>query len=172
MVALVCLVDTVWRAMTSSWDHVSMTTEQIASTPRQPGGAMVAVISESPGGPRHLLLHRAEDAPGVGGDWAWGSPSGCLEPGEDIATCAARELFEETGIRGEPQPVATEDISWALFFLHVPWGTAVRLDAKEHNDFTWVTFEEACGLCRPEPAVEGFRIAVEAARRSATADER
>lgn len=27
---------------------------------REPGGAMVAVISDSPEGPRHLLLHNAE----------------------------------------------------------------------------------------------------------------
>ncbi|GAA4995425.1 hypothetical protein GCM10023317_24590 [Actinopolymorpha pittospori] len=127
---------------------------------------MVAVISQSPDGPRYLLLHSAEYVPGKAGDWEWGPPSGCIEPDEDIATCATRELFEETGIRGEPQPVATEDIGWALFFLNVPWGTAVRLDAAEHNDFAWVTFEDACRMCRPERVAEGFRIAVEAARMS------
>ena len=128
-----------------------------------PTGAMVAVISQSPDGPRHLLLHRADKAPGEGGDWAWGSPSGERDPGEDVAACAARELFEETGIRGEPHPVVTADIGWALFFLEVPWETAVRLDDAEHNGYTWATFDEAYDMCRPRVVADGFRIAVEAA---------
>lgn len=123
---------------------------------------MVAVISQAPDGPRFLLLHNAECAPGEEGDWAWGSPSGCLEPDEDVATCAARELFEETGIRVEPRPVATEGVRWAIFYLEVPWRTEVRLDPNEHNDFMWATFDDACRLCRPERATENFRIAVRA----------
>ena len=132
-------------------------------SPRMPGGAMVAVISESPDGPRYLLVHRAEHAPGDDGDWAWGPPSGCLEPDEEIAACAARELFEETGIRGDPRPVVTHDIGWAIFLLEVPWGTQVRLDDAEHNDFAWATFDEACRLCRPNRVLEGFSMAVKAA---------
>lgn len=125
----------------------------------QPGGAMVAVISESPDGARYLLLHSAE---GAVGDWEWGSPSGCLEPGEDIAACAARELFEETGIRATPEPVVTRDIGWAVFFLEVPWGTPVVLSAAEHDDFAWVEVDEAYRLCRPERQAASFRIAVAA----------
>ena len=125
----------------------------------QPDGAMVAVISESPEGPRHLLLHSAE---GAVGDWGWGSPSGCLEPGEDIAACAARELFEETGIRATPEPVVTRDIGWAVYVLEVPWGTPVVLSPAEHDDFVWVDVDEAHRRCRPERQAASFRIAVQA----------
>lgn len=33
-------------------------------------------------------------------------PGGLLEPGEDPASCATRELFEETGLRAVSEPVA------------------------------------------------------------------
>ncbi|WP_152362232.1 NUDIX domain-containing protein [Microlunatus speluncae] len=137
---------------------------------RKPGGAMAAVISESPEGLRYLLLHNADYLPGQpDGDWSWGPPSGCREPFDaDIAACAARELFEETGISGEPVPVITEDIDWAIFYLRVPWGTAVRLDPAEHNDYAWCTVEEATRRCRPERLAESFRHAVAATRQSPT----
>lgn len=71
----------------------------------EPSGAMVAVFSESPEGMRYLLLHNSEKQIGKTGDWLWGCPSGCREAGEDIGTCAARELWEETGIRADPTPL-------------------------------------------------------------------
>jgi 8-oxo-dGTP pyrophosphatase MutT (NUDIX family) len=79
-----------------------MTEGHVTSDRVSPMGAMVAVISHAPDGPRYLLLHRVEFH--ENGDWEWGSPSGAREPGEDMAVCAARELYEETGIRGEPHP--------------------------------------------------------------------
>ncbi|BAL92240.1 putative NUDIX hydrolase [Actinoplanes missouriensis 431] len=55
---------------------------------------------------RVLLLHGGDPArPGL--HW-WFTPGGGLEPGETVAEAAARELFEETGLRaaagdlGEP----------------------------------------------------------------------
>ncbi len=135
---------------------------------RQPGGAMAAVISESPEGLRFLLLHNAEQPPEQpDGDWSWGPPSGCREPFDaDIAACAVRELFEETGIRGEPQPVITEDIDWAIFYLRVPWSTAVQLDPAEHDDFAWVDAEEVTRRCRPERLAQSVRILLEAVEQS------
>lgn len=129
---------------------------------QQPSGAMVAVFSESPEGRRYLLLHNAEYAAREAGDWAWGPPSGCRESGEDIATCAARELFEETGIRGEPVPVVTAHIAWAVFILKVPRGISVELSTQEHNDFAWVTLEDAHTMCRPERLAVSLRTAAEA----------
>ncbi|GAB3750285.1 NUDIX domain-containing protein [Microlunatus parietis] len=127
---------------------------------RNPAGAMVAVISDSPNGPRYLLLHNAETTDE--GDWAWGSPSGCLEPGETIAECAARELFEETGIRAEPLPVITDDVDWAVFRLRIPWGTPVSLNPLEHKGFEWVTLATARQRCRPERQRLSFESAVAA----------
>jgi 8-oxo-dGTP pyrophosphatase MutT (NUDIX family) len=128
----------------------------------QPNGAMVAVFSQSPEGRRYLLLHNVDYALEQTGDWAWGSPSGCLEPDEDIAACAARELFEETGIRATPVPVVTADIDWAVFFLEVPWGTRVKLSPTEHNDFAWVPIDDALAMCRPERLAASLRRATDA----------
>lgn len=128
----------------------------------KPNGAMVAVFSQSPEGRRYLLLHNVDYAPGQTGDWAWGSPSGCVEPEEDISACAARELLEETGIRATPVPVVTESIGWAVFFLEVPWGTRVELSPTEHNDFAWVTLDDAFTMCQPEQLAASLRTAVAA----------
>jgi len=46
-----------------------------------------------------LLLHRSLFGESFDGDWAWTTPGGAREPGEAPATTAARELFEETGLR-------------------------------------------------------------------------
>lgn len=123
---------------------------------------MVAVFSESLEGRRYLLLHNTEYAAREAGDWAWGPPSGCREAGEEIATCASRELFEETGIRAEPVPVVTENVTWAVFILQVPTGISVELSPEEHNDFAWVPLEDAHMMCRPERLAVSLRTAVDA----------
>lgn len=125
---------------------------------------MVAVYSESGTGRRFLLLHNVKKQLDEAGDWAWGSPSGCREPGEDIATTAARELWEETGIRAEPVPVVTSDINWAVFHLEVPWGTPIRLAPDEHNAYEWCTLDEATVRIQPERQALSFRLAVAALR--------
>lgn len=123
---------------------------------------MVAVYSESPVGRRYLLLHNADKQIGEAGDWVWGCPSGCRDPGEDIGTCAARELWEETGIRADPTPVVTRDIGWAVFRLQVPWDTPVRLTPDEHNAFGWFALDESSERLLPELQANSFRLAVEA----------
>ncbi|WP_433826928.1 NUDIX hydrolase [Actinoplanes sp. CA-015351] len=49
---------------------------------------------------RALLLHGGDPAR-PGKRW-WFTPGGGLEPGETVAEAAARELFEETGLRVRP----------------------------------------------------------------------
>jgi 8-oxo-dGTP pyrophosphatase MutT (NUDIX family) len=53
----------------------------------------------------YLVLHRAHYGPDFAGAWAWGPPSGTRQPDEDVDQCAAREVFEETGLRLTLQPV-------------------------------------------------------------------
>ena len=51
-----------------------------------------------------ILLVRRANPPDAG---RWGFPGGKIEAGEPIETAAVRELFEETGIRGQARRVFT-----------------------------------------------------------------
>ena len=56
----------------------------------------IALFADGRDGPQILLIRRAE-APFEG---CWALPGGFVEIDEDLDTAAARELAEETGIRG------------------------------------------------------------------------
>jgi 8-oxo-dGTP diphosphatase len=56
----------------------------------------IAIFNSGDGGLKLLLIQRK--SPPFQGDWAL--PGGFLEPDEDLDSCAARELTEETGISG------------------------------------------------------------------------
>lgn len=127
-----------------------------------PAGAVVVVYDQTPEGRRYLLLHNSEKQPDETGDWVWGCPSGCREAGEDVGTCAARELWEETGIRADPTPVVTQDIGWAVFRLQVACGTPVRLAPDEHNAFGWFALDDSIQRLRPELQAASFQLAVAA----------
>ncbi|UFU08248.1 NUDIX domain-containing protein [Ruania halotolerans] len=130
----------------------------MASSATTPGGAMVAVFSDSPAGRRFLLLHNSEFPVGEAGDWAWGFPSGCREPGECIDATAARELDEETGISGDLTPVRTHDVAWAIYYLQVPWGTSINLAPGEHNAYEWVDRDDALSRLKPEMLGDSFQL--------------
>ncbi|MGH3168336.1 MAG: NUDIX hydrolase, partial [Trebonia sp.] len=109
----------------TTWDGEPVSRER-------PYGAMVVVASRAPEGWRYVLLHRVHAAE-RDGDWAWTPPSGARRPGEELAACAARELREETGLHGFPQPVVTDGADWAVFVLEIPWGTVAKADGTEHD---------------------------------------
>ena len=52
-----------------------------------------------------LLLHRSAFGESFAGDWAWTTPGGARQADERAAVTAARELFEETGLRLRCIPV-------------------------------------------------------------------
>jgi 8-oxo-dGTP pyrophosphatase MutT (NUDIX family) len=56
---------------------------------------------------RFLLLY-SHWSPGSGLEPRWVSPGGGIEPAEPIQPAAARELFEETGLKIEPGQLAQE----------------------------------------------------------------
>ena len=51
----------------------------------------------------------------------WAPPSGGLEPGETVAECAAREVFEETGVRVTPMRIIAV-LSGRDYFITYPNG--------------------------------------------------
>ena len=63
---------------------------------------------------RVLLVHAVD--PSRPDEPYWMTPGGGLDPGEDAATAAARELYEETGLRVEPErlgvPVRQETVDF------------------------------------------------------------
>lgn len=115
-------------------------------------------------GPEFLVLLRSPDRGGY-----WNLVAGGVEPGEDAAEAAARELAEETGLVAPLSPLGLE------LSYEKPWGR-VRLDAfvaeapvgwepaldGEHVEHRWCGLEGALELLAyPEP-----REAVAAAART------
>lgn len=64
---------------------------------RHPGAAAVLPVLSAPadGDPQVLLIHQYRYA---ADGLVWEVPAGRLDPGEDPAGCAGRELLEETGV--------------------------------------------------------------------------
>ena len=116
----------------------------------------IVVVCRSDGVDRQYLVLRAAGAEGEG-DWVWRPPSGSIEPGESEHECAVRELFEETGLRGELR--AVDDMQYPTFFLEVPANATVRL-SHEHQEHQWVTAEELVPRCRPAEVSDGLAAAL------------
>lgn len=129
---------------TTTWDGAP-----IAADP--PFGAMVVAIR----GDKVLVLRRA--AALGDGDWAWTPPSGARRPGEDIESCAARELFEETGLSNLELRLVVDD-DWHVFRVDVPGNVEIQLD-DEHADYRWVSPREAITMCRPQIVADGLERA-------------
>lgn len=142
-------------------------TEEIGRTwdgkpisPTPPTGAMIIVFRRGGAGIEYLLLHRAHHGPQYEGPWAWGPPSGARYPGEDIDGCAARELFEETGITAVPRAVEGISGNWPVYVYQAPAETGVHLSA-EHDKYCWLPFEEALALIKPEIVGDSFSATVQ-----------
>jgi len=72
---------------------------------RHPGAAVILPLLERDG--EMLIVFERVERFAVGRT-LWELPAGTLDPGEDPATCAARELEEETGYRASAlEPIAT-----------------------------------------------------------------
>ena len=123
---------------------------------KRPESVLVVVCTR---GGKVLLLRRA-DAPTF-----WQSITGSMEWGdEQPRETAARELFEETGIRVAPAqltdwqltqryeifpqfrsryaPDVTENIEH-FFSIELPDEVPVAVSPGEHLEFAWVSFDEA-----------------------------
>jgi lipoyl(octanoyl) transferase len=105
---------------------------------------------------RVLLLHRKPER----GNF-WQPITGSIEDGESPLDTARREIFEETGNRGEPTPLDLEQsfmiesqylaarlpapiiASEIGFAAALPSSATIHMDADEHDEFGWFTFGQA-----------------------------
>jgi 8-oxo-dGTP diphosphatase len=117
-----------------------------------------------------LLLHRSLFGESFDGDWAWTTPGGAREPGEPAATTAARELFEETGLRltcvpvrstvAEAQPAIDVDV----FTAEADADLVVQL-SDEHDRYEWVRPDDL-DRCQPAWVHEMYLEVLELANRA------
>lgn len=122
------------------------------SSPHLSAGAVV--FRREGAEPRYLLLRAFRN---------WDFPKGLVEPGEEPFAAARREIFEETGIRNllfpwkeefrQTAPYGRGKI--ARYYLAEARGDKVVLGINpeigkpEHQEFRWVSAEEARRLLPP-----------------------
>ena len=90
-----------------------------------------------------VLLHRSVFGGSFVGDWAWRTPGGARESDELPAVTAARELFEETGLRLHCVPMRSDvaaaqpEIDVDVFAAEADADQLVHL-SDEHDRYEWV----------------------------------
>lgn len=105
-------------------------------------------------GDRVLFLRRG---PGVFLAGRWELPGGTVEPGEPFEVTAVREVAEETGLQvritGELARDSWPDVAGRAMEIHAFVYTVkedgagvVVLNPEEHDDFAWLTPQEAGAL--------------------------
>ena len=130
---------------------------------------VVVPVRRGPGGPEVLLLERTPERGGF-----WQPVTGKLEPGEETAAAAARELGEETRLAGpvrpldyrhcfafgdDPRPRVFEETAYVA---EVTSDVAVQLCPAEHRRFEWVAVAEALGRVPHAGLREAIRRAARA----------
>ena len=114
-------------------------------TPWRPGEYGLVVCVWVYDGLGHILLTRR--APGKSFAGTWENSGGAAQVGETSRQAVARELFEETGIRADPEEfeLLESDKDRNLFFDHyclkrrVPL-KEIRLQPGETDNVMWATF--------------------------------
>jgi 8-oxo-dGTP pyrophosphatase MutT (NUDIX family) len=114
----------------------------------EPVGVAVDVWRKSGSSLQFLVLHRALWGPEFEGDWAWSTPGGGLEHGEDPQSGASRELREETGLLLDLFESDCGPPTTVVFTAESPADAVIVLSA-EHDRFDWLTPGEARVRCLP-----------------------
>jgi 8-oxo-dGTP pyrophosphatase MutT (NUDIX family) len=112
---------------------------------RVPAAAIVAVVDEQQ---RVLMMRRHRF---IIGRWVWELPGGYLDPDEDPAVCAAREVEEETGWQpGHLVPlltfqpmVGTIDQPNLLYLARGATATGAAPDINEAHTVGWIPLDDA-----------------------------
>jgi len=130
------------------------------SMPARPIRAAGAVVFRRTDGGVRLLVLRAYAK--------WDFPKGLLEPGEDQLSAAKREVAEETGLDDLDYPFG--DDAWketlpyaggkiARYYLaeteeaEIELPVSAELGRPEHDEWRWVSFDEAEDLLPPRLAI-------------------
>ncbi len=111
---------------------------------RVPAAAIVAVVDDAE---RVLMMHRHRF---IIDRWVWELPGGYLDPDEDPAVCAAREVEEETGWRPRSirqlltfQPmVGTIDQPNLVYLAAGADHTGAAPDINEADQVGWIPLAE------------------------------
>jgi 8-oxo-dGTP pyrophosphatase MutT (NUDIX family) len=125
------------------------------NAPRRAAGAVI--FRRSDRGVRLLVLRAYRN---------WDFPKGMLEPGEDALAAARREVEEETGLAGLGYPFGDEfketlpysGNKVARYYLaetdaeKIVLPVSPELGRPEHDEYRWVSFDEAEDLLPPRLA--------------------
>ncbi|MFI6075441.1 NUDIX hydrolase [Actinoplanes sp. NPDC051343] len=127
--------------------------------PRYVVGAVTIVRDSEASDPGRLLLLRQPAGPG------WGLPAGLLKHRERPAAGAARELFEESGIRLDPEDLSpgvpnaivhTVGVVDTIWFAEVPASTTpLKVDGGEVLEAAWFPIDELPRLAYGTAALLG-----------------
>jgi ADP-ribose pyrophosphatase len=127
-----------------------------------PGASAVAAVDETE---RVTLIRQYRHA---AGGWLWELPAGVLDPGEEPAACAARELREETGLTAEdirPLGAIFTTPGFCDERIHLFLAQRLREAAHAHGadeviaEIRRVPVRDALGMVRRGEIVDGKTVA-------------
>jgi 8-oxo-dGTP diphosphatase len=122
----------------------------VTKPPNHQFSVLAGAATVNPGG-EFLLLRRSRRESFL--PEVWGIPAGQVQPREDPAAACARELKEETGLRGEVGPL----IGYSTFqscrgemalsnvqlnFLVTTGDSGVTIDPAHHSDYRWISLDD------------------------------
>lgn len=83
----------------------------------------------------YLLVHQGKSK-------KWGYPKGTMEIGESVLSCAARELYEETGLTISETTLSVANYiitkQVLFFFVELVKKPPITIDTRELIDYCWV----------------------------------
>ena len=129
----------------------------------------LATICYIDNGKEFLMLHRNKKPNDVH-EGKWIGVGGKLERGETPQECAAREIFEETGLRAKPVlkgiitfPEFTPDLDWYTYVFKVTGFEGELISDEESREGTleWVPYDEVLSKPTWEGDYEIFKWILE-----------